>query len=411
MLKGIFKWNDGCRIVKNGNMTIVSNECKWLKITTECFDLIGEAIENKYCMEELINSFKDIDDQKYFMMLIDKLESFGALVPADFERKDDVNVYLVVTNRCNLRCTHCCVNANENNVDILSTEDILHTIDKLIQLNPTSITITGGEPLIRKDILVILKYLSMNYQGKIFLMTNGLLINEYNIQDIISCVYHIDISIDGIDEETCSMVRGKGVFSKVLDVVELLHNYNYSKISLSMVFGPNNNHLRDAFDELNRTYNTKAIAREFAPLGRGKMNSKLFVSSKTISRKVDQECIDKLRRNIYVGQCGAIDNGFTIDYTGYIYPCSLLLKEKYILGDVRKIDNLKDWYEERKFAEEGYQNFQNLIPSISSKCKDCNINLFCWDCLEIMDRLSENPEKWKKRCEMQKSLLEPIIWS
>ena len=140
------------------------------------------------------------------------------------------------------------------------------------------------------------------------------------------------------------------------------------------------------------------------------MNSKLFVSSKTISRKVDQECIDKLR-NIYVGQCGAIDNGFTIDYTGYIYPCSLLLKEKYILGDVRKIDNLNDWYEERKFAEEGYQNFQNLIPSISSKCKDCNINLFCWDCLEIMDRLSENPEKWKKRCEMQKSLLEPIIWS
>lgn len=414
MITGNFRWNKGCKIVSNGKETIVSNESNWLKISTECFDIIGEAIRNNCSMKEVLEAFEDLEDQNYFKVLVQKLQSFGALVASDYEEKNDINVYFVLTNRCNLKCAHCCVCANEDekDIDILSIEDILLTIDKLIELNPFSITITGGEPLIRKDIFEILRYLSDNYKGKIFLMTNGLLLNKQNVLDVIPYVDHIDISIDGVDEETCSAVRGKGVFTKVLDVVDLLHKNNYFKISLSMVFGSNNKHLIETFEELNRKHNTTAIVREFAPLGRGKINSELFVSKdKKVISPVLNESLEELRKNVYVGQCGAIENGFTIDYTGYIYPCSLLMKEKYILGDVRKIDDLKEWFENHAFFEAGYRNFQNLIPMISQKCKDCNINIFCWDCLELMDRLSESPEKWEKRCKAQKKYLEPIVWS
>ena len=334
MITGNFRWNKGCKIVSNGKETIVSNESNWLKISTECFDIIGEAIRNNCSMKEVLEAFEDLEDQNYFKVLVQKLQSFGALVASDYEEKNDINVYFVLTNRCNLKCAHCCVCANEDekDIDILSTEDILLTIDKLIELNPFSITITGGEPLIRKDIFEILRYLSDNYKGKIFLMTNGLLLNKQNVLDVIPYVDHIDISIDGVDEETCSAVRGKGVFTKVLDVVDLLHKNNYFKISLSMVFGSNNKHLIETFEELNRKHNTTAIVREFAPLGRGKINSELFVSKdKKVISPVLNESLEELRKNVYVGQCGAIENGFTIDYTGYIYPCSLLMKEKYIL--------------------------------------------------------------------------------
>lgn len=415
MIKGTFKWNENCKSVTNCDRVIISNNCRWLKISKECFELLQESIQNKISVEKLLDSFINEDDREYFIELIKKLCSFEAIVSTDKKCKKEMGIYLVVTNRCNLKCSHCCVDAGKNNkqTDILSTIDIFSIIDKLKELNPANITVTGGEPLMRDDIFEILKYLSLNYEGKVFLMTNGLLINEDNVKSIIPYVNHIDISVDGVDEETCSSVRGKGVFNKVLDAVDLLHKNNFNKISLSMVFGPHNYYLKERFEKLNEDYKTKAIVRQFTPIGRGKSNSYLYIPESSNEQSlIDQpKNKDEIRKDLLVGSCGAIEEGFTIDYTGYIYPCSLLIKDEYILGDITKIANIKEWYERKDFNETSYQNYLDLIPTRSSKCKDCNINIFCWDCLEVMDRIKNNSEKWNKRCKIKKQMLTNIVWS
>ena len=48
-------------------------------------------------------------------------------------------------------------------------------------------------------------------------MTNGTLFNSQNITPIIEKVNNIDISLDGADEESCSVIRGKGVFDRVVN--------------------------------------------------------------------------------------------------------------------------------------------------------------------------------------------------
>ena len=52
-------------------------------------------------------------------------------------------------------------------------------------------------------------------------MTNGTLITPKNVKEIVSQIDSIDISLDGADEESCAVIRGKGVFEKVVSSIKL----------------------------------------------------------------------------------------------------------------------------------------------------------------------------------------------
>ena len=62
-------------------------------------------------------------------------------------------------------------------------------------------------------------------------MTNGTLITPKNVKEIVSQIDSIDISLDGADEESCAVIRGKGVFEKVVSSIKLLQSHGFSKIT------------------------------------------------------------------------------------------------------------------------------------------------------------------------------------
>ena len=138
--------------------------------------------------------------------------------------------------------------------------------------NPTSIILTGGEPMIRDDFIELIDWLKNQYKGKIFLMTNGTLINNANVKKIVNTFSQIDISIDGIDDETCEKIRGKGVYDKVVKAVQLLQHNNFHKISLSMVDTHITHKYIREFYKLNEKLNTHPIIRSFSAVGRGEKN-------------------------------------------------------------------------------------------------------------------------------------------
>lgn len=138
------------------------------------------------------------------------------------------------------------------------------------------ITLSGGEPLLRKDFKELLVYLRSNYNGHIGVSTNGTLITNSNADLLVKYADQIDISIDGVDEETCSIVRGKGVFENVIRNIKVLQDKGFNNVSLSMVFSDKNEYLEPAFLELNRQLGTTPITRVFAEIGRGKDSKNIF---------------------------------------------------------------------------------------------------------------------------------------
>ena len=71
-------------------------------------------------------------------------------------------------------------------------------------LNPKGIVFTGGEPIMRKDLIELLHYARTNFKGQIILSTNTLLITEKNINSILENITGISISLDGVASSSLS---------------------------------------------------------------------------------------------------------------------------------------------------------------------------------------------------------------
>ncbi len=118
-----------------------------------------------------------------------------------------------LTKRCNLRCPHCYIEAGAKAEgarieDELTTDECLATIDDMKALGTEMLILTGGEPLLRKDIFDIASYASS--QGMWVVMgTNGVLINEPVAQKMVECgVKGVGISIDSTNPEVHNTFRG-----------------------------------------------------------------------------------------------------------------------------------------------------------------------------------------------------------
>lgn len=126
-----------------------------------------------------------------------------------------------LTNRCNLSCKHCYSESTVNDKDSLSTEDILKTIPSMYKAGIRFLIFSGGEPLLRKDIFEIAQECKKN-NITTYLSTNGIYIDQNNIDDIVSNFNYIGVSIDG-DRDTHDKFRGlKGAFDRSITAVLLL---------------------------------------------------------------------------------------------------------------------------------------------------------------------------------------------
>ena len=71
--------------------------------------------------------------------------------------------------------------------------------------------------------------------GRIDIISNATLIYPEHISILKSCVDEISISLDGYDENSVSMIRGKGVYNKVIALINKLKMCGYERITLSYV--------------------------------------------------------------------------------------------------------------------------------------------------------------------------------
>ncbi|MEO0128716.1 MAG: radical SAM protein [candidate division WOR-3 bacterium] len=130
------------------------------------------------------------------------------------------SLILHVTKRCNLRCRHCYIDAKEDNDDELSLEKIYSILEEASQMGILGVAISCGEPMLRKDLPLILER-SFSVGLYTDLLTNGVLLNEGLIKKIKPFVQRITLSLDGLQEEH-DWIRGHGNFQIVRQKLQML---------------------------------------------------------------------------------------------------------------------------------------------------------------------------------------------
>ena len=331
-----YKISEYCDVMVNGDVSLVCHvgNGNVLKIPTECWRVISQYLM-EYSIEEICDATVDEDDKTYMRKIFEALINKKILVK---ENESEIkSVDLALTNRCNLRCIHCCVDS-----DLIMTEDALTTnewkkiIDKVVALKPKNIVISGGEPMVRQDFFEIVMYLKENFHGTIDLMTNGLYITPENVKKLVDVFSGFNISLDGYDEETCSKIRGKGVFKKVMDAVELLKKNGVppKSIALSLVETAYTRNKTQLFDELNDRLGTISVVRVFSPIGRGEINR---AQLEIIEDQLNENCVKETELPA-CQSCLAGRQKFSINCKGDIYCYS----SNYPLSTTRNFFKLKE---------------------------------------------------------------------
>lgn len=89
------------------------------------------------------------------------------------------SIRISITQKCNLNCPYCHKEGQIESEKELSLEEISKIIKSASELGIKKIKITGGEPLLRKDIVDIIKIIKNNDFEDVSLVTNGLLLDKY----------------------------------------------------------------------------------------------------------------------------------------------------------------------------------------------------------------------------------------
>lgn len=270
--------------------------------------------------------------------------------------------------------------------------------------------------MIRKDFIELLQYLRQRFKNKISLSTNGLLINETNIKYLNSCLDKYDISIDGIDEESCSRIRGKGVFNKVVESIKLIKKHGDKEIYLSMMFDDFNENLREDFLKLCKKMDVHPLMRAFEPMGRGAENWKEFEKDgkEHHVEQYSEENLKEARDNLMCFNCAAGRKEIMINPKGDIFPCGNLNTREFCMGNILEIDNIKAFFgmnfTDMQHCNTGLHMLEQSYPYNFHECKECNVNLFCWSCVSGIRNRYADPIRFKEECRDKKAILEKVVW-
>jgi cyclic pyranopterin phosphate synthase len=207
-----------------------------------------------------------------------------------------------VTDRCNFRCTYCMPLDEYEWIDkkeILTFEEITRLARLFIQLGVEKVRLTGGEPLVRQDLAVLVQELSaLEGLKDLCLTTNGALLGEKMEALKKAGLRRVNISIDTLDAEKFKRMTKRGDLNKVLEGIFAAKKAGIAPIKLNAVIerGVNDDDILPLV-EFSRTHGFAMRFIEYMDVG----NSNNWTSAKLVTKK---EIIEKIAARYPVKEVG-----------------------------------------------------------------------------------------------------------
>lgn len=317
-----------------------------------------------------------------------------------------------ITRSCNLNCNYCYATEFKYSKN-LSTEQCYKIIDNLAGIKAYDVTLEGGEPFTRNDILNIIEKIKNNNLF-VDVLTNGLLINQNIIHSLSNTLDHrvdgLQISIDdyngkGIDPELQKIIYSlleNNINVRVNLVltdtnIKILNTIYAQLINLGVKNGFNISQIipmgnakkinKPKLDELLKAYiNLKNIESKQLPIFGGPA----MIETHPLYNEVISEIFNapSIKKN-YNCSGGRVKVNIASD--GSVYPCALLQHDELLLGNVT-LNTLEEIWNSDKTNE-----FRNNLKH--ERCSGCINKIFCNSgCLGVAYEKNRNFISNDSRC-------------
>lgn len=145
-----------------------------------------------------------------------------------------------VTDRCNFRCTYCMpFEQYDEWIDrreLLTYEEIVRVAAIFLELGAEKIRLTGGEPLVRKDLDHLVAKLSrLDRLRDLSLTTNGALLTEQAQRLRAAGLNRINVSLDSLDPDRFKKITQRGSLAAVLEGLEAARRAGFQRIKINAV--------------------------------------------------------------------------------------------------------------------------------------------------------------------------------
>lgn len=301
------------------------------------------------------------------------------------------------TLNCNFHCKHCgSYTGKEAITEVLGTKEIknaFYNISENFDAKKITIAVTGGEPLLRKDIFEVMEYAS-SLGFKWGMVTNGFLVTEEIVKKMERAgMKTIDISIDGIGDIHDKFRNKEGAYEKAIKSVKLFAKVNFlnSLRITTTVHRGNIDMLYTMYDTFSSLGISDWRLLNVEPIGRAMDNSEILLTKKQLEKLLNfikekrskskigitfgcshflgDDFEDKVRNNFFY--CGTGINIGSILHNGDIFVCPNVPKEKHLIqGNIKNDSFSKIW--NNKFAI-----FRNKNRMKCNECEKCSHWTYC----------------------------------
>lgn len=208
----------------------------------------------------------------------------------DSHGRDHAYLRISLIERCNLRCTYCMPEegvALSPKSHLMTYEEIYKIAKTFSDHGVTKIRLTGGEPLIRKDLPVILEKLAI-LPVELSITSNAVIIDKFI--DVLKAngVNKINVSLDSLDEGKFKHITRRNEFKKVYNNILLLVEEGFKvKVNAVLMKGFNDNEI---IDFINFTKDLPISVRfiEFMPFDGNKWDMSKMVSYAEVMKYVNE---------------------------------------------------------------------------------------------------------------------------
>lgn len=144
-----------------------------------------------------------------------------------------------VTDRCNLRCIYCMPEKGICQVphqDILTFEEMIRIVEAAAELGITRVRLTGGEPLVRKDVAFLAEQIrKVPGIEETALTTNGILLKDQLKELVQAGITSVNISLDTLDRKRYAAITGRDLLDQALEGLRLALETPELKVKVNCV--------------------------------------------------------------------------------------------------------------------------------------------------------------------------------
>lgn len=316
------------------------------------------------------------------------------LMHRDYLREKHELKYLFweCTLNCNFKCKHCGSRAGGAFVqETLSTSEIKKAFLDVAQnfdAKKITIAVTGGEPLLRKDLFEVMKYAS-SLGFKWGMVTNGFLVNQETVKKAQDAnMQTVDVSIDGIGKMHDDFRNVVGAYDKAINAVKLFAKADFLH-PLRITTTVNSNNI-DKLEEMYQAFSQLGISDwrllSVDPIGRSIDNNDILLSKQQVFKLLDfikekrkqskvkltygcahylgDDYEDEVRDNFFY--CATGINIGTILHNGDIFVCPNVPRRKELIQGNVKIDSFS------KIWQTKFKIFRDKKRTACVNCEKCD---------------------------------------